>query len=77
MVKSSKLLIINICIFILFLIQIVTGGWIWIAILSGIRLPLFLIRIHPINGIVLTIFILSHIYLNRNWIRIQLINKKL
>ena len=37
----------------------------------------YLIRIHPINGIVLTIFILSHIYLNRNWIKVQLLNKKL
>ena len=36
MVKLSKLLVVNVCEFILFLIQAVTGEWIWIAILGGI-----------------------------------------
>jgi len=72
MVKPSRLLIINICIFILFLIQVVAGFWIWINFLEGVRPSLSLIRIHQFNGIVLTVFILSHIYLNRNWIRMQL-----
>lgn len=77
MVKSSGLLIINACTFILFLVQVLTGGWIWIDILEGIRPSISLIKFHPINGIVLTVFILFHIYMNRRWIRIQLLNQKL
>ena len=75
MVKTSKLLVINICTFILFLIQIITGGWIWIDFLTGNRPNLDLIKIHPINGIVLTVFIIFHLYMNRNWIKLQLQNK--
>ena len=77
MVKLSKLLVVNVCIFILFLIQAVTGGWIWIDILSGARPPLVLLRLHPYTGIVLTVFILLHIYLNWRWVKVQLLNQKL
>ena len=77
MVKLSKLLVVNVCIFVLFLIQAVTGGWIWIDILSGARPPLVLLRLHPYTGIVLTVFILMHIYLNWRWVKVQLLNQKL
>jgi len=77
MVKKSKLLVINVCTFILFLVQIITGGWIWIDFSTGVRPPFNLIRIHPISGIVLTVFVLFHLYMNRNWIKLQLLNKKL
>jgi cytochrome b subunit of formate dehydrogenase len=77
MVKLSKLLVVNVCIFVLFLIQAVTGGWIWIDILSGARPPLVLLRLHPYTGIVLTVFILLHIYLNWRWVKVQLLNQKL
>jgi cytochrome b subunit of formate dehydrogenase len=75
MVKLSKLLAINACTFILFAIQAFSGGWIWFDLLEGIRPPLALLRFHPINGTVLTIFILSHIYMNRIWIRKQLFHR--
>ena len=77
MVKLSKLLVVNVCIFVLFLILAVTGGWIWIDILSGARPPLVLLRLHPYTGIVLTVFILMHIYLNWRWVKVQLLNQKL
>jgi cytochrome b subunit of formate dehydrogenase len=77
MAKLSKLLVVNVGVFILFLIQAVTGGWIWIDILGGFRPPLALLRFHPISGIVLTVFILLHIYLNWKWIKVQLLNQKL
>ena len=77
MVKKSKLLVINVCTFILFLVQIITGGWIWIDFSTGIRPPFDLIRIHPFNGVVLTVFIIFHLYMNRNWIKLQLLNKKM
>jgi cytochrome b subunit of formate dehydrogenase len=77
MVKISKLLVVNVCTFILFLIQAVTGGWIWFDILTGVRLPLVLLRLHPYNGVILTVFILIHIYLNWRWIKMQLLNQKL
>ncbi len=76
MVKTSKLLVINVCTFILFLIQIITGGWIWIDITRGVQPPFDLIRIHPFNGIVLTVLIIFHMYMNRNWIKLQLLSKK-
>lgn len=76
MVKSSGLLVINVCIIILFLVQVLTGGWIWIDFLEGVRPSISLIRFHPINGIILTVFILMHIYMNRRWIRVQLLNQK-
>lgn len=77
MVKLSKLLVVNVCTFILFLLQAATGGWIWIDMLGGIRPPLALLRFHPYNGIVLTAFILIHIYMNWRWIKVQLLNQKL
>jgi len=55
-------------------IQVLTGGWILFDMVSGSPIPFALLRIHPINGIILTIFILSHIYLNRKWIKAQLLN---
>jgi cytochrome b subunit of formate dehydrogenase len=76
MVKKSKLLVINVCTFILFLVQIITGGWIWIDFTTGVQTSPDLIRIHPFNGIVLTVFIIFHLYMNRNWIKLQLLNKK-
>lgn len=72
MVGLSKLSAVILCQFILFLVQVVTGGWIWFDILHGFRPPFALLRIHPISGIVLTIFILIHIYMNRKWIKVQL-----
>jgi cytochrome b subunit of formate dehydrogenase len=77
MVKLSKLLVVNVCTIILFLIQAVTGGWIWIDILTGVRPSLVLLRLHPYNGIVLTVFILTHIYLNWRWVKVQILNQKL
>jgi cytochrome b subunit of formate dehydrogenase len=77
MVKASKLLVVNVCAFILFLMQAITGGWIWIDMLGGLRPPLALLRIHPIGGIVLVVFILLHIYINWKWIKVQLLNQKL
>jgi predicted small integral membrane protein len=77
MVKSSKLLAVNVCTFILLAIQAVSGGWIWFDIIEGGRPPVALLRFHPINGLVLTIFILSHMYMNRRWIKAQLLNPKL
>ena len=76
MVGLSKLSAVIVCQFILFLVQVVTGGWIWFDILHGFRPPYALLRIHPISGIVLTIFILLHIYMNRKWIKVQLLNRK-
>jgi cytochrome b subunit of formate dehydrogenase len=75
--KLSKLLVLNVCQFVLFVVQVVTGGWIWFDILEGIRPSIALLRFHPISGIVLTVFILSHIYMNRKWIKVQLFNQKL
>jgi hypothetical protein len=77
MAKLSKLLAVNVCTFVLFAIQAVSGGWIWFDIVEGIRPPVALLKFHPINGTILTIFILSHIYKNGKWIRAQLLNKKL
>lgn len=77
MVKLSKLQVVNVCTFILFLIQAVTGGWIWIDILTGVRPSLVLLRLHPYNSVILTVFILMHIYLNWRWIKVQLLNQKL
>lgn len=76
MVKISKLLVVNVCIFILFSIQVITGGWIWIDILSGVRPSLVLLKVHPYNGVVLTAFILMHIYLNWRWVNVQLLSRK-
>ncbi len=76
MVKASKLLVINVCTFILFLVQVITGGWIWIDFSTGVQPSLDLIRIHPFNGVILTVFIIFHLYMNRNWIKLQLLNKK-
>jgi cytochrome b subunit of formate dehydrogenase len=77
MINLSKLLAVNVCEFILFSIQIVTGGWIWFDILGGLRPPLALLRLHPFTGVILTVFIMLHIYMNRKWIEVQLLNKKL
>lgn len=77
MVRLSKLLLVNVCTSILFVLQAITGGWIWIEILGGLRPPLTLLRIHPIIGVILTIFILLHLYMNNKWIKIQLLNQKL
>jgi predicted small integral membrane protein len=65
-----------ICQFILFIAQVISGGWIWFDMMNGVRPPLYLLRFHPISGTILTAFILLHIYLNRAWIKMQLINLK-
>jgi predicted small integral membrane protein len=77
MAKLSKLLAVNVCTFILFAIQAVSGYWIWFDIIYGVSPTIALLRFHPINGTVLMIFILSHIYMNRKWIRVQLLGQKL
>lgn len=76
MVKASKLVVINVCTFILFLVQVITGGWISIDFATGVRPSPDLIRLHPFNGVILTVFVLFHLYMNRNWIKLQLLNKK-
>jgi len=75
MFKLSNLLILNICIFILFLVQIITGGWIWYDFTMKMRPSTELIGFHPINGVILTIFIALHVYMNRRWIKTQLMPK--
>lgn len=75
MAKLSNLLILNMCMFILFLIQVITGGWIWYDFTVKIRPPTELIGFHPINGIVLTILVILHLYMNRRWIKTQLMPK--
>jgi len=77
MAKTSKLSAAIFCQFILFMVQVVTGGWIWFDILEGFRPPIALLRLHPISGIVLTVLILLHIYMNRKWIMVQLHNQKM
>jgi len=76
MVKASKLVVINVCTFILFLVQAITGVWIWIDFSTGVRPSPDLIILHPFNGVVLIVFIIFHLYMNRNWIKLQLLNKK-
>ena len=76
MVKLSKLSAVIVCQFIFFVAQVVTGGWIWFDMMHGFRPPVTLLRFHPISGTVLTVLILSHIYMNRKWIKVQLLNQK-
>ncbi len=72
MAKLTKLLVVNVCAFIFLVVQVATGGWIWVSLYEKMPLNPALFRIHPISGTVLTILLLLHIYLNRNWIKMQL-----
>ncbi len=82
------LLVLNICVFVLFLIQATTGGIIWYGDLTNSDESSSnaqadepphptLEKFHPINGTILTIFIILHLYMNRKWISTQLLHKQL
>ena len=72
MAKLTKLLVVNVCAFVFLVVQVATGGWILISLYGKMPLNPTLIKIHPISGLALTIFILLHMYLNRSWIKMQL-----
>ncbi len=72
MAKLTKLLVVNVCAFILLAVQVATGGWFLISRYEKLAPIPALFQLHPISGLALTIFLLLHIYLNRNWIKMQL-----
>ena len=71
--KQKILKIVNPILFLLMLIQAVSG--------FGQRyadgdLYIFFNRIHYPNGVLLVIFLIIHLYLNWGWIRVNLFKKK-
>ncbi|HUI39582.1 MAG TPA: hypothetical protein VLY86_01485 [Methanothrix sp.] len=76
MAKLTKLLVVNVCAFVFLVVQVSTGGWILISIYGKVAPNPVLIKIHPISGLALTTFILLHMYLNRSWIKMQLLRGK-
>ena len=72
MVRLSKLFIVNACAFVLLALQIISGGWIYIAYLEKLAIPHGVITFHPINGFVLIVVIILHLYMNKRWIATQL-----
>ncbi len=76
MTKLTKLLVVNVCAFIVLVVQVATGGWLLISVYEKLPLNHTLTQIHPISGFVLTTLLSLHIYLNRNWIKMQLLRGK-
>ena len=76
MVKFSSLLVINTLVFILILIQFISGLIIWYGFEeASFPFAELVEHLHPINGFLLAIFIILHLYMNRRWIRAQFMPK--
>ncbi len=76
MVRLSKLFALNAIILILLVMQASAGLWLASLDWRGAEPPRALITTHLIVGSTLTILILVHLYMNRRWIRAQLIDRK-
>ncbi len=73
MVKLSRLLVLNVIIFILLIMQVSAGLWLASLDWKGAEPPHALITTHLIVGSTLAILVLIHLYMNRRWIRMQLV----
>jgi hypothetical protein len=76
MVKLTGLLVLNVCIFILLIMQASAGIWLWSLDWKGSDPPHALITTHLIVGSTLTVLVLVHLYMNRRWIKAQLLSHK-
>jgi uncharacterized membrane protein len=76
MVRHSRLLVLNVIIFILLIMQASAGLWLWSLDLRDLEPPRALITTHLMIGLTLTTLVLVHIYMNRRWVRTQLLGDK-
>jgi cytochrome b subunit of formate dehydrogenase len=76
MVKQSGLLVLNLVIFVQLILQASLGIRLWSLDVKGIDPSHALITTHLINGSTLIVLVLVHLYMNRRWVRLQLVGPK-
>ncbi len=72
MARQSKLLVLNSVIFLMLLLQLLTGIRMWLVELSGWEFSLIVMNLHLINGLSFVALVFVHLYMNRGWIRLQI-----
>ena len=72
MARQSWLLVLNLALFLMILMQLITGIRLWLVTLWGWADFNALMSFHLINGLSLATLIAVHLYMNRRWIKIQI-----
>ena len=77
MTKSEALRYVNLFLALSVLIQAATGLFIFFDIkIPNKAIQEFFLDLHAYNGLVLFVLVLSHVYLNWNWIRVTFFTAK-
>ena len=71
MAKQLKLQILNVSLFLLLLLQLLTGMRLWFVNLLGWEDSQTLMNLHLITGFCLAVLVLVHIYTNWWWVKSQ------
>lgn len=73
MSRQINLLVLNMALFLLILVQFLAGIRLWLVRLWGWPDSDFLMNLHLIVGLSLIVLVTVHLYMNRGWIRMQLL----
>ena len=72
MAKQPKLQILNVTLFLLLMMQLLTGIRLWFVELLGWEDSQTWMNLHLITGFGLVVLVLVHLYLNWWWVKAQL-----